>query len=244
MRLLGYPAAFTVNAKAKVAAGAPLAISVQANDAFGLPAGGYSGTVTLTSGDPLGQLPGSYAFTSSDVGIHKFFVILWTPGRQTITISDATGISVQRTVIVSAAKGLTNGGLESGLTDWRKVGTVSLSTTAHSGSFAVQLGATTPTATSYFTQSFTAPYGSQELDLWYEMTCPNPASHDWTTATLRDSAVGGREPVVRKTCTTTTWTLATAAIIPGHKYTLTMINHDDGKPNSPAYTRYDDITTS
>ena len=53
----------------------------------------YVGTVFFTSTDGAAVLPTSYTFTPADQGVHNFSpaVILRSPGRQTITLSDPTG---------------------------------------------------------------------------------------------------------------------------------------------------------
>jgi sugar lactone lactonase YvrE len=70
-------------------AGAPLAVTVTAYDAYGNVAAGYTGTVTFSSDDPAALLPDDYAFTEGDAGSHAFSVTLGTPGPVLLTVTDA-----------------------------------------------------------------------------------------------------------------------------------------------------------
>ncbi len=90
---------------AKVASG----VTVTFVDAYGNIATGYAGTVQFRSTDPKARIvvPSTgrrvklqrftYAFKSTDRGVHEFSVILITPGRQSITVMAATnaGLTVK-----------------------------------------------------------------------------------------------------------------------------------------------------
>src|SRR5262249_37256911 len=82
-----------IDAPAAIPLGAPFFVTVRALetdfiDVF--PAPRYRGTVRFTSSDPGAFLPTSYTFTEQDQGQHAFLVVLATPGRQTITVTDTT----------------------------------------------------------------------------------------------------------------------------------------------------------
>jgi hypothetical protein len=77
---------FSINPGAATA-GLPLDITVTAL-LGGSTNTGFAGTVTLTSSDPHASLPGAYAFTSGDQGVHTFPVTLETAGTQTVTVTD------------------------------------------------------------------------------------------------------------------------------------------------------------
>ena len=48
-----------------------------------------------------------------------------------------------------------------------------------------------------------------------------------------------------KVCVKSTkWTHVSASVIPGHSYTLTLINYDDNWPTDPSYTMFDNIAFS
>jgi hypothetical protein len=71
---------------------------VQAVDAFGQVAFGYTGTVTfsVTDPDPAVVLPADYTFSADDQGTHTFTggFTLVTPGAWTLTVADlANGLS-------------------------------------------------------------------------------------------------------------------------------------------------------
>ena len=77
-----------------IMASASHAVTVTAYDAYGNVATGYTGTVLLTSSDPLAVLASSYTFTALDAGSHQFAVALATAGAQSITATDAANLSV------------------------------------------------------------------------------------------------------------------------------------------------------
>jgi hypothetical protein len=81
-----------LNAPTIVTAGTPFSITVRAEDAFGNPASGYTGTVSFSSSDPAAFIPTPYNFTTNDFGSKTFGgVILRATGTQTITVSDSAG---------------------------------------------------------------------------------------------------------------------------------------------------------
>ncbi len=143
--------------------------------------------------------------------------------------------------------GITNGTFETAnLTGWTAAGsTQAITTAAHSGSYGAQVGSTGASTDSSIVQSFTAPTGSSTLGFWYDVTCDDTIQYDWATATLRDNTTNTTTTVLAKTCTTGTgWHNTTAAVTPGHSYTLTLANHDDNIATDPTYTFYDDVTVS
>jgi hypothetical protein len=68
--------------------GQPVTITVTALDPFNNVVTGYRGSVHFSSSDPQAVLPGNYAFTAADNGVHTFRVTFWTPGRQTLSVAD------------------------------------------------------------------------------------------------------------------------------------------------------------
>ena len=87
-----------------VAAGMPFDLIVTAQDAYGNTVTSYAGTVTFTTTDqdPGVMLPAPYTFASADSGTHTFSggATLYTPGPQTITVTDDGGLSAMLTVIL------------------------------------------------------------------------------------------------------------------------------------------------
>jgi hypothetical protein len=81
-----------LNAPTIVTAGTPFSITVRAEDVYGNPASGYTGTVGFSSSDPNAFLPSPYQFTANDLGAKTLgSVILRAAGAQTITVSDNAG---------------------------------------------------------------------------------------------------------------------------------------------------------
>jgi len=98
-------------------AGTSQSFTVTAQDAFGNTATGYTGTVALTSNDPLATFsPASYHFTAGDQGVHSFSGTLRTAGlNQSVTATDSatatiTGTETGIQVNVAAANSLTLSG--------------------------------------------------------------------------------------------------------------------------------------
>lgn len=149
----------------------------------------------------------------------------------------------------SAATAVTNAGFETGdLTGWSRSGTTSIVTSgAHSGQYAAQLGSTvSPTdGDSTVTQTFTAPSGDTQLSFWYDMTCPDDVTYDWATAQLKDNTTGTATTVLPHTCTLDAgWKQVTASVTAGHSYTLAIVNHDENNPGDATATTFDDVTVN
>jgi hypothetical protein len=139
---------------------------------------------------------------------------------------------------------ITNGGFETGsFSGWTVTGTTSITTASHTGTYAAQLGSTSPTnGDSSAAQTFTAPTGSSKLTFWYNVHCPDTVTYDWATATLKDNTSATTTTVLAKTCVNGSgWLQVSSAITAGHSYTLTLISHDDNYSSDPTYTQYDDV---
>jgi len=95
----------SLNAQGASVAGTAFGITVSARDAYGNLVPGYSGTIHFASSDDQALLPGNYTFTSGDQGAHTFAqgLTLKTAGDETITATDAKGITGTTDVEVSAA---------------------------------------------------------------------------------------------------------------------------------------------
>ncbi|MBR7825722.1 putative Ig domain-containing protein [Actinospica sp. MGRD01-02] len=176
-------------------------------------------------------------------------------GTATVTATDTTGAAGSTTVSWTVAgsggggggNAVVNGGFETGsLSGWTPAGTYSVvSSGAHSGTYAAELGNSNPSNTSTLAQTFTAASGNTTLTFWYENFCPDTVTYDWATATLKDNTSGTTTTVLAKTCAASAaWTKVTHAITAGHSYTLTLTNKDDNYPGDPTYTLYDDVATS
>jgi hypothetical protein len=169
-------------------------------------------------------------------------------GPYTLTVTGA-GSSATHTTTVTltvTTPGIVNGGFETGsLAGWTRSGAVTgVTTSRHSGSYAAVGGSSAgPTnGDSSIAQTFTAPSGATSLSFWYQVHCPDDVSYDWATATLRDNTASTTTTPLAPTCTNTaTWVQVTAAVTPGHSYTLTLTSHDDNYTGDQTYTLYDDI---
>lgn len=141
---------------------------------------------------------------------------------------------------------IVNGGFETGdFTGWGRTGTTSITTTGvHGGHNAAVTGSTNPTnGDSKLDQNFSAPAGSSRLSFWYRVTCPDSVTSDWARATLKDKTTGKTTTILAPTCTTGQgWKQVTAAVTPGHAYSLTLVNHDENSPGDATYTTFDDIS--
>ena len=116
-----------------------------------------------------------------------------------------------------------------------------------SGNSCAMVGDIVPTnGDSSIRQTFTVTGGNNQLSFWYKMTCPDTIAYDWATATLLDNTLGTSLSIF-KTCPGTagmSWTQATASVISGHSYTLTLTSHDDNFSSDPSYTLFDDIAVT
>jgi hypothetical protein len=84
-------------------AGTQASVAVTAFDAYGNIASNYQGSAVFSSNDTLADLPGSYAFTTSDAGMHTFHVTLKKAGNRSVTVADsvATSITASQQAVVT-----------------------------------------------------------------------------------------------------------------------------------------------
>jgi hypothetical protein len=97
-----------VTAPTEGAPGVPFTVQVTAQDANGLTAAGYGGTVHFTSSDSAATLPADYTFQPSDNGAHSFSVTLSTLGPQTIMVTDTASPSISGSVSVKVPSSATH----------------------------------------------------------------------------------------------------------------------------------------
>ncbi|MBA3824976.1 MAG: peptidase S53 [Ktedonobacterales bacterium] len=169
-----------------------------------------------------------------------------TTGTISVTNTAGTGTSATSfTVTTTGGSGVTNPGFETGtFSGWTASGAAtSISTTAHSGSFAGQAGSTAATnGDSNIAQTFTVPAGTATLSFWYKVVCPDTVTYDWATATLKDNTTSTTTTMLAKTCTNTgAWVQVTANVTAGDSVTLTLTSHDDNYAGDPTYTLFDDV---
>ena len=250
------PSDFSVAASptsGSVAAGA--AVNAQITTAV---TSGSAQSITLSaSGMPAG-VTASFSPTSVTAGSASTMTLAAAPtslpGSYTVNVT-ATGGSATHSATFALTVtapvlggGVLNGGFETGsLASWTPAGTAAVTTlTPHTGSFDALLGSTSPTnGDSKVTQTFIAPTGASSLKFWYQMTCPDTVRYDWATATLADLTAGTTTTPLAKTCATSaTWKQVAVGVTAGHRYTLTLVSHDDNYAGDPTHTSYDDVTVS
>jgi hypothetical protein len=96
-------------------AGSAFAFTVQALDAFGNQATGYTGAVHFASSDLHAAISSDYTFTTADGGRHVFVATLTTAGNQTLSDTDTgSGVSGAQSII-SVAAGATSAFVLGGL---------------------------------------------------------------------------------------------------------------------------------
>ena len=218
-----------------VASGSAESVALSAS---GLPSG------ATASFNPASVTAGGSSALSIAVGAS-------TPaGSYTVTVTGAAksathSASIALTVTAATTGGgIVNGGFETGtLSGWSSSGTTAAVSGGHSGSYAAQVGSSSPfNGDSSISQTFTAPSAGGTLSFFYKVVCTDTVTYDWATATLKDNTTGATYTVLANTCSNTgSWSQASAAVTGGHSYTLTLVDHDDGWATDPTYTLYDDV---
>ncbi|MFL5357750.1 lamin tail domain-containing protein [Archangium sp.] len=83
-----------LSGESPVISGTGHSATVKVLDAFDNVAEGYTGTVTLASGDADASLPAGHAFTTTDTGQYTFSgIVLRTVGTQSLTASSSDGLT-------------------------------------------------------------------------------------------------------------------------------------------------------
>jgi hypothetical protein len=215
---------------------------------------GTAESVSLTvSGAPAGvtaSLASNVVTAGASTTLNVTVASTATPGSYSLTVT-GTSPSITHSAVLSltitsaGGTGIVNGGFESGaLSPWTASGTVAVGGPAHTGSYSAVLGSTSPTkGDSSITQTFVA--GGPTLSFFYNVTCPDKVRHDWATVTLKDVTTGATRTLLTKTCTLGAgWKMVSSSLTAGHKYTLTLVSHDDDTPGDPTYTLYDDVVAA
>ncbi len=182
-------------------------------------------------------LTGSHSYTLTLVSHDDNYA-----GDPTYTQYDDVAVSASTPPPPPPPNPVVNGGFETGsYSGWTTAGTATVSTASHTGTYAAQLGSTSPTnGDSSASQTFTAPTGSSTVSFWYNNHCPDSLTYDWATATLTTGTT--TTTILAKTCNNAGWTKVSAAVSSGKSYTLKLFNHDDNYASDPTYTQFDDVS--
>jgi hypothetical protein len=221
--------------------------------------GGSVQTVSLSaSGLPPGTSAGFSPASVTAGGTSTMSVAVGAAtaaGTYSITVT-GTGTTATRTTTASltvTAAGpslVTNGGFETGdLNGWGTSGAFApvISTSAHAGSYSVQLGSTSAVnGDSTLNQTVAIPSGSSssQLSFWYQPHCPDAISFDQIQMQIRNTS-GATLATVMNVCSNSgAWTNVTydTSAFTGQTIVLWFNDHDDGYPFDPTYFLLDDVT--
>lgn len=207
-----------------------------------LPSYGWSNASGQENGDLCAWKPAGTVGAASDLTLPT-----GTFAMQSTWANDDGGGNCEFAHPVVANNWVLNGGFESGaLTHWTSAGSTTITSSAHSGKYAVRAGRHVPSSgNSSLAQTFTA-HGAQ-LSFWYNVTCPDTVTQSWATATVTDNTTHTTVTVLARTCLAHSgWQQVSHPVIAGHSYTLRLISHDDNDTASGdgTYTLFDDVTSS
>jgi hypothetical protein len=124
---------------------------------------------------------------------------------------------------------------------------VIVSSPAHSGLYAAQLGTTTAyNGNSTLTQTITVPTGSPTLSFWYQPHCPDTLTYDQIQMQIQNTAGTVLATVLNVCSNTGAWTQVSFDMTPyaGQAVVLWFNDHDDGYAGDPTYFYLDDVSVS
>lgn len=145
------------------------------------------------------------------------------------------------------AAGLTNGSFELGVAGWAGSGSVaSVSTARHGGTLAARAGKSAASSgDSILSQTVSVPPGASKLTVAWKGRCQDKVSKAYATIIVKQHEPARKLTLLPRTCTRSSkWHSAGLAVRPGLTYTVSLINHDDGKKSTPNRSYFDDIALS
>ena len=226
---------------------------------------GFSGVVGLTvSGAPAFA---TATLSAATIPAGGSTVLNLAPGSAAagtyaLTITGTSGAlthaaSLSWTISGSTGGGnsVVNGDFETGsgsgsgsLVGWTSTGQTSVvSSGAHGGTSAAQVGSPSPSTDSSIAQQLALPAGSPKLTFWYKVVCPDSVQYDWASATVKSASGAVLTTPLANTCNNAgTWAQVSTDLtaFAGQTVTLLFSNHDDNYAGDPTYTLYDDVQVS
>jgi hypothetical protein len=143
-----------------------------------------------------------------------------------------------------APAGITNGSFELGVAGWATSGTTApANSSRHGGSLVARAGASqASTGDSILSQTITVPAGRRTLRVGWLGRCDDIKSKAWATILVKPSS-GPVITALPRTCRGSGgWRAVSVAVSAGTTYTVELVNHDDGKTDTPNRTYFDDVT--
>ncbi len=182
-------------------------------------------------------------------------VVLWFNDHDDGYPGDATYFFLDDVAInpyTPAPNVVQNPGFETGTFSGWTVATpghapVIVTSPAHSGSYAAQLGTTTAyNGNSTLTQTITVPTGSPTLSFWYQPHCPDTITYDQIQMQIQNTSGTVLATVLNVCSNTGAWTQVSFDMTPyaGQTVVLWFNDHDDGYAGDPTYFYLDDVSVS
>jgi hypothetical protein len=182
-------------------------------------------------------------------------VVLWFNDHDDGYAGDATYFFLDDVAInpyTPAPNVVQNPGFEMGTLSGWTVATpghapVIVTSPAHSGFYAAQLGTTTAyNGNSTLTQTVSVPAGSPTLSFWYQPHCPDTLTYDQIQMQIQNTSGTVLATVLNVCSNTGAWTQVSFDMTPyaGQTVVLWFNDHDDGYAGDPTYFYLDDVSVN